>query len=99
MDVFTHDALAWTLVSAGRLDEAQIEMNLALAQGTQDARLFLHAATLAHKNGRLEAAEHFTARAGQFKHTLLPSERVHLATLRGELAILGSTPRFTSINK
>src|SRR5262245_43701550 len=72
MDVFTHDALAWALVSAGRLDDAQTEMNLALAQGTQDARLFLHAATIAHKNGRLEDAGRFIARAAHFKHTLLP---------------------------
>jgi tetratricopeptide (TPR) repeat protein len=94
-DIFTHDALAWALVSARRLDEAQSEMDLALAQGTQDARLFLHAATLAHKTGRMEEAQRFTARAEHFKHTLLPSERAHLEALRSEFAIL--VPRRDSL--
>ena len=41
-DVLTHDALAWALKSSGRLPEARAEMTKALAEGTQDARLFLH---------------------------------------------------------
>ena len=43
-DVFTHDALAWALAAAGKFDEAQSHLRLALAQGTQDARLAFHAA-------------------------------------------------------
>ena len=46
-DVFTHDALAWSLAAAGNLAEAHSEMQRALAEGTEDARLFFHAAVIA----------------------------------------------------
>ena len=42
-DIFTYDALAWALQAAGQHDEAQVTMRRALAEGTQDARLALHA--------------------------------------------------------
>src|SRR5262249_7457377 len=38
-DVFTYDALAWSLAAAGRWNEANTNMQRALAEGTQDARL------------------------------------------------------------
>ena len=51
-DVFTLDALAWALASAGRVDEASTLMSRALAEGTEDGRLFLHAAVIAAADGR-----------------------------------------------
>src|SRR6476660_1985148 len=42
-DVFTHDALAWSLAAAGKLTEAHTEMQRAMAEGTQDARHCLRA--------------------------------------------------------
>src|SRR5215510_6260213 len=42
-DVFTHDAVAWAMCASGRQQEAQQQMTQALAEGTRDARLFLHA--------------------------------------------------------
>jgi tetratricopeptide (TPR) repeat protein len=45
-DVFTLDALAWALHATGKDDEARAAMRRALAEGTQDARLALHAAVI-----------------------------------------------------
>ena len=50
-DVFTHDALAWSLAAAGNLTEAHSEMQRALAEGTEDGRLFFHAAVIASQAG------------------------------------------------
>jgi tetratricopeptide (TPR) repeat protein len=74
-DVFTHDALAWALASAGRLDEAQRHMTLALAAGTRDARLFLHAASLARAARRPAETRRWLQKARPLAATLLPSER------------------------
>src|SRR5262249_54404051 len=49
-DVFTHDALAWSLAVAGRTTEAQLHATRALSEGTVDARLFLHAGIIAALN-------------------------------------------------
>jgi len=75
-DVFTLDALAWALHAAGKETEAQTTMRRALAEGTQDARLFLHAATI------LSDAE-FAGKAAALRQMLLPSERKLLAALPG----------------
>lgn len=73
-DVFTHDARAWALAAAGRIDEAQAAMARALAEQTRDARLYLHAGVIAASAGRkLEARRWFT-RADALHAALLPSE-------------------------
>ena len=74
-DVFTHDALAWSLAAAGRMPEARARMNLALAEGTQDARLFCHAASIAERSGDMAAARRWADQAAQHIHMLLPSEQ------------------------
>ena len=51
-DVFSLDALAWSLVAAGRTAEAQVTMTRALAEGTEDGRLFLHAGVIAAAGDR-----------------------------------------------
>jgi tetratricopeptide (TPR) repeat protein len=73
-DVFTLDARAWTLAAAGRLDDAHATMARALASGTRDARLYLHAASIAAAAGRREEAAQWAARAHATRFTLLPSE-------------------------
>ncbi|HWD18598.1 MAG TPA: tetratricopeptide repeat protein [Verrucomicrobiae bacterium] len=77
-DVFTHDALAWALQANGRLPEAQTEMHKALAEGTQDARLFFHAAAIAQALGQSADAERYTSAALKFKTMLFPSEENQL---------------------
>jgi tetratricopeptide (TPR) repeat protein len=63
-DVFTFDVLAWALHAAGNDSEARAAMQRALAEGTQDARLALHAAVI------LGAPKNFQ------QQLLLPSEQV-----------------------
>src|SRR5262245_13153777 len=77
-DVFTHDALAWSLAAAGNLTEAQSEMQRALAEGTQDARLFFHAGIIALQAGQSADAERWLHKASELSHLLLPSERNQL---------------------
>jgi tetratricopeptide (TPR) repeat protein len=73
VDVFTQDALAWALVASGRPAEAWSSMERALAEGTEDARLFLHASVIAVRLGRPDA-ESWLTRTRALKHLLLPSE-------------------------
>lgn len=80
-DVFTQDALAWALVVNGQIAEAQKHMALAVAEGTEDARLFFHAAVIAQKAGLNTEAETWFAKAANFMQALLPSEREQLIQL------------------
>jgi tetratricopeptide (TPR) repeat protein len=73
-DVFTLDALAWALANAGQVDEASSLMAQALAEGTQDGRLFVHAAAIAAAGGRPAEAARWARQARKFRFTLLPSE-------------------------
>jgi len=77
-DVFTHDALAWAMASAAKWQEADKEMELALAEGTQDARLFLHAGIICREAGHLAEAENWFRRARSMEQMLLPSEHARL---------------------
>src|SRR5262245_27746251 len=84
-DVFSHDALAWSLAAAGKLTKAHSEMRRALAEGTQDARLFFHAGIIASQADHAAEAEHWLGKAKSLSHLLLPSERNELqnAAARG----------------
>jgi tetratricopeptide (TPR) repeat protein len=82
-DIFTLDALAWALASAGQVAEASAVMARALAEGTQDGRLFMHAAVIAAADGRAADAKQWAARARTLQFTLLPSE---LGVLRTGIA-------------
>jgi tetratricopeptide (TPR) repeat protein len=73
-DVFTLDALAWALASTGQVREASTLMDRAVAEGTQDGRLFLHAAVIAAADGRSAAARRWERKAHTLRFTLLPSE-------------------------
>lgn len=77
-DVFTHDALAWSLQAAGRIEEARAHMEKALAEGTQDARLSFHAAIIAAKAGRQDEARRWFEKTFEQIYLLLPSEQEQL---------------------
>src|SRR5438094_1336648 len=62
-DIFTHDALAWSLAAAGNLAEAHSEMQRALAEGTKDGRLFFHAGMIASQAGHAAEAERWLRKA------------------------------------
>jgi tetratricopeptide (TPR) repeat protein len=74
-DIFTLDALAWALAAAGELEEASAVMATALAEGTEDGRLFVHAAVIAASRGRHADAARWARKAHPLRFTLLPSER------------------------
>jgi tetratricopeptide (TPR) repeat protein len=74
-DVFTHDALAWALVANGKPKAAYQEMQKALAEGTQDARLFFHALVIASKAGHTEEAAGWLGKTAVMLPLLLPSEQ------------------------
>ena len=73
-DIFSLDALAWSLVAAGRTAEAQVAMTRALAEGTEDGRLFLHAGVIAAAGDRRAEARKWLKKAEALRSTLLPSE-------------------------
>ena len=80
-DPFTLDALAWAQSAAGLHQDAQQTMQSALTAGTQDARLFLHAAVIAANAGETAAARRYSKQAFTFQTALLPSERNRLRQL------------------
>ena len=73
-DVFSYDALAWSLYGAGETERASQAMKSALRAGTQDARLFLHAAVISAAAGETGEAARFRKKARSLRHLLLPSE-------------------------
>jgi len=78
-DVFTLDAVAWALSGAGKNSEALDYSRRALAEGTQDARLLLHAGVIAARAGDSVQALERLINARALQQTLLPSERQQLA--------------------
>src|SRR5262249_54438363 len=78
-DVFTLDALAWALSASGRPEEAYSTMKEALAEGTQDARLFYHAGIIFENLGRTKEGKLWFGRVSSIRQMLLPSERAQLA--------------------
>jgi hypothetical protein len=67
-------------------------MQRALAEGTQDARLFFHAAIIASKTMQSSEAEKFVRQAAAIEQMLLPSERGQLRNCASLLGINISTP-------
>jgi tetratricopeptide (TPR) repeat protein len=84
-DVFTLDALAWSLAAAGRTAEADGVMTRALAEGTKDARLFYHAGIIASARGESARARRWLDKAAASAQMLLPSEREDMTQQRASL--------------
>jgi tetratricopeptide (TPR) repeat protein len=74
-DVFTIDTLAWALNANGRLADAREYSKRALTEGTQDARLFYHAGSIALGVGDFVDAAKLFALSDRIKQMLMPSER------------------------
>jgi len=89
-DVITHSTNALALAAAGRIGEAITHERAALAEGTVDARLLLHAGRVAALARQPDAAD-LLRRASRLTPLLLPSER---RLLTDSLALLpaGSGP-------
>jgi Flp pilus assembly protein TadD len=86
-DVQTHDALAWSLYAAGDFAHAAEESRAALALGTADSRLRLHAAMIALATGRREDAAALLAKCEPA--ALRPSERQLYGDTATRLGIAG----------
>ncbi|PZR74893.1 MAG: hypothetical protein DLM73_06680 [Chthoniobacterales bacterium] len=106
-DVFTRDALAWAQLQNGDVEGARENIALALAEGTQDARLFYHAAAIAAASRDDLRALEFSRKAGAIRQMLLPSERTALdrqvAALSAHASVVSSrqslSPRTTTNNE
>jgi tetratricopeptide (TPR) repeat protein len=79
-DSFTHDAVAWAWAANGDFAAAETAMRAALAEGTQDARLFFHAGEIALGRGERGVAQEYFVRAQSYAASLTPSERTRLAS-------------------
>jgi tetratricopeptide (TPR) repeat protein len=66
-DVFTLDCYAWALHGNGQDREAEKQIDLALAVGIQDAKLFRHASAIADKNGDIAKAKSYLQQAAQLE--------------------------------
>ncbi len=61
-DIYGADALAWTALKAGHLQEAQTAIKNALRLGTRDAKLFYHAGMIARAAGDSNGARDYLQR-------------------------------------
>ena len=84
-DVFTLDAYAWAEAMRGQPSVGGYAIKRALEVGTQDARLFLHAAVIAARTGDTSNTKLFSEKTFALRHLLLPSERKHLETLSAQV--------------
>ena len=93
-DVFTYDALAWAQLASGKIAEAKENIGRALAEGTQDARLFYHAGAIAAAAEDVPRALEFFNKAHANEQTLLPSERQSLG--KQSAALLAASPQVSA---
>jgi Flp pilus assembly protein TadD len=80
-DVYTLDAYAWALHVNGRDAEALKQIEVALAVGIRDAKLFAHAGQIALKLGDRAGAERFLHEAISLHSAGSEQARVVLAGL------------------
>ncbi len=89
-DIYAYDTLAWALFRAGRLDEAAVAAESALALGTPDPRLAYHAGMIAAGRGETAVARELLS-AAVAGAAYLPPLQVPVA--EGALAALDETDR------
>jgi len=92
-DVFTLAVSSLAHARSGEVDEAWSLMQRALAPGTPDARLALHAGLVAQAAGRRDEAARWLRAAQRRRPRLLPSERRELArALRQSQGVADAAP-------
>ena len=89
-DVFTLDALAWAWMANADIERAWAFARRAVAEGTQDARLLLHAGVIASAANESEKAAAYLATASLTQAMLLPSERKILAKAQSANSVFAS---------
>ena len=79
-DIFSHDAMAWSLYANNKIPQALTHLENALRFNTHDARLFYHAALIYLSANDISEANKWFGKAHTNQHMLLPSERTELQT-------------------
>jgi tetratricopeptide (TPR) repeat protein len=79
-DIYGADAVAWTALKAGNLDEAQSAIKDALKLGTKDARILFHAGMIARAAGNATVAKEYLHRALQMNPKFDPLQAPLAAT-------------------
>ncbi|MBL9115801.1 MAG: tetratricopeptide repeat protein [Verrucomicrobiaceae bacterium] len=77
-DVFTWDAVAWAQLRAGEPQAAAVSARRALVEGTEDARILLHAGLIFQSAGDPVQSAQLLTRARALRFQLLPSEQALL---------------------
>jgi Tfp pilus assembly protein PilF len=80
-DVFTLDSYAWALYKNGQYGEARKQIEIALAVGVHDAKIFRHAGEIALKSGDKAAAEHYLRESAELNSVGSEQARITLASL------------------
>jgi tetratricopeptide (TPR) repeat protein len=80
-DVFTLDSYAWALYQNGQYAEAHKEIDVALAVGIRDAKIFRHAGEIALKSGDKAAAENYLREAAELNTVGSEQAKITLASL------------------
>jgi tetratricopeptide (TPR) repeat protein len=83
-DVFTLDSYAWALYENGQYGEARKQIEIALAVGIRDAKIFRHAGEIALKSGDRAAAEHYLRKSADLNTVGSDQARITLASLTQE---------------
>jgi tetratricopeptide (TPR) repeat protein len=78
-DAFTHDALAWALLTAGQIEQAREHLPPMIAGSACDARVSWHAGEIELAAGNVQSAERHFSEARALAGALTPSERALLA--------------------
>ena len=91
-DVHSFDALAWAQSAAGDIASARHNSKRALASGTEDARLFLHAGLIARAAGESDEAAALFEKAHAIQATLFPSERQALQSALASAKPISAAP-------
>jgi tetratricopeptide (TPR) repeat protein len=80
-DVFTLDSYAWALYQNGQYAEARKQIDVALAVGVRDAKIYRHAGEIALKSGDKAVAEHYLRESAELNSMGSEQARVTLASL------------------
>jgi tetratricopeptide (TPR) repeat protein len=84
-DVFTLDSYAWALYGNGQYAEARKQIEMALAVGVRDAKIFRHAGEIALKSGDHIAAERYLKESVELNSLGSEQARITLASLSQEV--------------
>jgi tetratricopeptide (TPR) repeat protein len=84
-DIYTYDAAAWALHTAGRTEEAAPLMQQALRLGTEDARMLFHAGIISLELGDSASALRYLERALELNPTFSLTQA---EVARGVLAMM-----------